>query len=297
MPASEIIAVFEQNSTFFYLSVGLLSLLIGSFLNVVIHRLPIMLKREWESAAHDFLLENGQTPTTTPDTTRFDLSYPASHCTGCQQRIRWYDNIPVLSYVLLRGRCRHCHAGISAQYPLIEALTAALSLIIAWRFGVSLQTLAGLGLTWVLIALALIDLHTKLLPDNLTLPLLWAGLILSLFPILIDTHTAIIGAVAGYLSLWSVYWLFKLITGKEGMGYGDFKLLAALGAWLGWQALPEIIILSAGVGIIGGLLGQWLQQRGREIPIAFGPYLAIAGWLSFVWGDALRNAYLNYSGL
>jgi len=295
MPLSELITVFEHNPTFFYLSVGLLSLLVGSFLNVVIHRLPIMLKQQWRTIAHDYL--NDHDEPTTHNTPRFDLSYPHSHCPSCEQRIRWYDNLPVLSYLRLRGRCRHCHSPISAQYPIIEAITALLSLIVAWHFGVSLQTLVALGFTWVLIALAMIDWQTELLPDNLTLPLLWAGLALSLFTVFIDPTTAIAGAMAGYLSLWSVYWAFKLITGKEGMGYGDFKLLAALGAWLGWQALPEIILISACLGIVGGLLSQWLKQQGRDVPFAFGPYLAIAGWLSLLWGDTLRTAYLSYSGL
>ncbi|MCK8516306.1 A24 family peptidase [Methylonatrum kenyense] len=271
---------------------GLLGLVIGSFLNVVILRLPRMMERDWRAGAREILeLEPVDQPA-------ISLSRPGSHCPRCQQAIRARDNVPVLSWLLLRGRCRHCQAGIPVRYPLVEALSAILSVLVAWQFGWTVELLPALVLTWSLIALSGIDLDHQLLPDSITLPLIWLGLLLSLVPVFApDPQAAIIGAVAGYLSLWSVFHAFRLLTGKEGMGYGDFKLLAALGAWLGWAALPMIILLSALVGAVAGILMILLLGRDRQLPIPFGPYLAGAGWLALLWGDSLTDAYFRLAGL
>ncbi|HEB77175.1 MAG TPA: prepilin peptidase, partial [Methylothermaceae bacterium] len=222
---------------------------------------------------------------------------PPSRCPHCGHHIRAWENIPILSWLWLRGRCSQCRAAISPRYPLIEGLTAVLSLAVAWRFGVSPQALWALVLTWSLIALSFIDYDHQLLPDILTLPLLWLGLLLSLFGIFTDPRSAIMGAAAGYLLLWGIYQLFRLITGKEGMGYGDFKLLALFGAWLGWQMLPLIILLSSLVGAVFGLALILLRGRDRELPIPFGPYLAIAGWIALLWGEQLNRWYLQLSGI
>jgi leader peptidase (prepilin peptidase)/N-methyltransferase len=269
-----------------------LGLVVGSFLNVVAYRLPIMLERAWraETAA-----VNGEEPA--PEE-RFDLAWPRSRCVHCGTMITALQNIPVLSWCLLRGRCAACSGSISRRYPVVEALTGLLSLIVAWHFGATWATPAALVLTWFLIALSLIDLDHKLLPDNLTLPLLWVGLLVSLFqpdgtPIFTDLHASVIGAAAGYLSLWSVYHLFRLLTGKEGMGYGDFKLLAALGAWLGWQLLPLVIVLSAAVGSVVGIALIATGQKSRQSQIPFGPYLAGAGWLALLYGDAIMSWYMS----
>jgi leader peptidase (prepilin peptidase)/N-methyltransferase len=274
-----------------------LGLIVGSFLNVVAFRLPIMMQRAWAAETAE---ATGSPPT---DRERFDLSWPRSHCPHCSHPIRAIQNIPVLSYLLLKGRCGHCQAKISARYPLVEALTAIASLVVAWRFGATWATPAVLVLTWFLIALSLIDLDHKLLPDSLTLPLIWIGMLLTLVeidgaPILadLDIRASVIGAAAGYLSLWSVYQLFKLITGKEGMGYGDFKLLAALGAWLGWQLLPLVIVLSAAVGSVVGITLIVAGQRSRQAEIPFGPYLAGAGWLAMLYGRDIMAWYLNLTG-
>lgn len=270
-------------------------LIVGSFLNVVIHRLPIMMERAWraerESAATESDPESASSET-------FNLWWPPSACPHCSRRIKPYENIPVLSYLWLRGRCAGCGAAISRRYPLIEALVAVVSAVVAWRFGPSWACAAALILSWMLIALAAIDIDHYLLPDSLTLTLLWAGLLLSLVsvegaPLLVDARSSILGAAGGYLSLWSVYHLFKLATGKEGMGYGDFKLLAALGAWLGWQMLPLIILLSAAVGAIVGVLSIVVARRSRDLPIPFGPYLAGAGWIALLFGDQLMSRYLD----
>lgn len=250
------------------------------------------MEAQWTSDCREHLGQSAEAEEQT-----FNLNYPASHCPGCNHKIRPWENIPVLSWLLLRGRCSSCDTPINLRYPIIEAITGLLSLLVALHFGVSWATAGALFLTWALIALSMIDFDTQLLPDNITLPFLWLGLLLSLAVIFTDPRSAIIGAAVGYLSLWSVYQLFKRLTGKEGMGYGDFKLLAMLGAWLGWQYLPQIILLSALVGAIVGISLIVLRGRDRNIPIPFGPYLAAAGWISLMWGEQINQAYLRWSGL
>ncbi|MBK1701101.1 prepilin peptidase [Thiococcus pfennigii] len=272
---------------------GLFGLIVGSFLNVLILRLPRMMQEEWRRDCAELA---GEAPTAPPGE-RLTLSRPASHCPHCGHRIRFYENIPVLSFLALRGRCSACREPIGWRYPVIEALTALLSVAVVWQLGPTLAGAAALTLTWGLIALAVIDLDTQLLPDGITLPLLWLGLLLSLAEPFTDSHSAILGAALGYLSLWGLFHLFRLATGKEGMGYGDFKLFALFGAWLGWTHLPQIILLSALAGAVIGLLLILTRGHDRQIPIPFGPYLAIAGWISLLWGDALNRAYLNWSGL
>ncbi len=270
----------------------LLGLLVGSFLNVVIFRLPVMMEKDWRKQCHEFLEQEAA-----EETEPFNLSFPSSHCPNCQSPIKPWQNIPVLSYLFLKGKCADCSTTISLRYPLIEAFTGICSAIVAWHFGYGVELLFALLLTWCLIALSFIDIDHQLLPDSITLPLLWLGLFLSLFPLYADSHSSIIGAIAGYLTLWSVYQLFKLITGKEGMGYGDFKLLALFGAWLGWQYLPLIILLSSLVGTVIGIAMIILVKHDRNAPIPFGPYLAAAGWLAFIWGADINRLYLNAVGL
>ena len=282
-----IIDLFLQNTGIFYLFIVLLGLSVGSFLNVVIYRLPLILENDWKSQCRE-LLELKEQPEKV-----ITLSKPASTCPKCQHKIRIWENIPVISYLFLKGKCSQCHTAISIQYPLIELLTAILSLVVAMTFGVSWQTLFALILTWSLIAMSVIDLHKMILPDDITLPVLWIGLLISVFNIFIDPATSIIGAAAGYLILWSVFQLFKLVTGKEGMGYGDFKLLALFGAWFGWKLLPLIIILSSATGAIIGILMIILSKKERSTPIPFGPYLAIAGWISMIWGQQIITWYLG----
>jgi len=268
----------------------ILGLLLGSFLNVVIYRLPIMMKREWQEQCNE--LHGNTTVIKEP----FTLSTPRSHCPHCGHAISALENIPVISYLALGGKCKQCKASISARYPLIEALSGLLSAIIAWKFGFDWACLGALLLTWSLIALTFIDIDHQLLPDSITLPLLWLGISFNLFTVYTDLHSSIIGAMAGYLSLWLVYQGFKLATGKEGMGYGDFKLLAALGAWLGWFLLPSIILLSSLVGAIVGISLVIFRRHQHDIPIPFGPYLAAAGWLALVWGNEITHAYLSWIG-
>lgn len=292
----------------------ILSLLVGSFLNVVIHRIPIMLDREWKAQAAEILAEqrtaDGGQPQSSPahapipaPGAPYNLFIPRSACPKCGTMITAAQNIPVISYLLLKGKCAKCGAKISARYPIVELSTAILSALVAWKFGFTWYTGAALLLTWFLVALSVIDFDTQLLPDNMTLPLMWIGLLLSLVGTIpqiglpVDTRSSIIGAVAGYLSLWSVYHLFKLITGKEGMGYGDFKLFAAFGAWLGWQMLPLIILISAFTGAVVGIVLIVVRGRDRNIPIPFGPYLAAAGWIALMWGDELVGSYLRVSGI
>lgn len=267
-------------------------LVMGSFLNVVIHRLPEMLRRRWTEECRA-LLEQGGTATGEPAGERYDLLHPPSSCPHCGHRIRPWENIPLLSFVLQRGRCRACAAKISPRYPVVEALTAAASATVVWQLGATPQALLALPLTWSLIALAFIDLETQLLPDSITLPLLWAGLLINLQGLYVPLREAVIGAAAGYLVLWSVYHLFRLATGKEGMGFGDFKLLAALGAWLGWTALPLIVILSAAVGAAVGILLMVLGRLQRTNPIPYGPFLAAAGWIALLWGPEIGRAWLG----
>jgi len=277
-------------------------LLIGSFLNVVIYRVPIILERQWREQCQE-LAASDSTGTEAPAKqadARFNLVVPRSACPSCKAPISAVQNIPVLSWLFLKGRCASCGARISARYPAIEALTGLLSAAVAWKFGFGWPALWGLVLTWFLIALTFIDVDTQLLPDNLTLPLLWIGLLLSLWapseggaPIPMDPRDSIIGAIAGYLSLWSVYHLFRLLTGKEGMGYGDFKLFAALGAWLGWKMLLPIILIAAAVGAVVGIVILLARGQSRATPIAFGPFLAAAGWLMLMFGQELVSGYLG----
>jgi leader peptidase (prepilin peptidase)/N-methyltransferase len=276
---------------------ALLGLLVGSFLNVVILRLPRRLEHEWRTQARELLEADIAIDASLADAAPPDLVFTGSHCPQCKHPLSAFDNIPVLSWLLLRGRCRYCKTPISWQYPLVELLTALASAAIAWKFGYGLPLVAGLVFTWILIAASGIDARTQLLPDQLTLPLLWLGLLLSLLPMFVVPSTAIIGAAVGYLSLWSVYWLFKLITGKEGMGYGDFKLLGALGAWMGAMSLLPIILLSALVGAIVGGTALALRGQDRSTPIPFGPFIAAAGWLWFVAGDRLGVFYAQIFGL
>ena len=290
--------------------VGLFGLIVGSFLNVVIYRLPVMLQRDWEQQCREMLAESdgpvspeavGQTATEVAET--FNLVTPRSRCSACGTPIKGYQNIPLVSYLFLKGRCATCGEHISMRYPLIEMLTGILSALVATHFGYSIECAAALILLWSLIALSVIDLDHQLLPDIITLPLMWLGLGLSLFshgdgnPIFVGPQDAIIGAIAGYLSLWSIYQGFKLVTGKEGMGYGDFKLLAALGAWLGWQMLFLIVILSAIVGLVAALGMIVFRGHDRQVPIPFGPYLAVAGFIALIWGPRLIDGYMSVSGL
>jgi leader peptidase (prepilin peptidase) / N-methyltransferase len=275
--------------------IGVIGLLVGSFLNVVIYRLPIMMHRDWRKECMDYLQLNLDS---IDDVDKpFNLTLPLSRCPECKTAIKPYQNIPVISYIFLKGRCAQCHHPISWRYPAIELLTAAASIAIAWHFGNSLQTVFALLLTWSLIALSFIDIDKQLLPDSITLPALWLGLLLSVFTVFADAHTSIIGAAAGYLTLWTIYHLFKLATGKEGMGYGDFKLLAVLGAWLGWQYLPIIVLLSSLVGAIIGSAMIVFGNRERNNPIPFGPYLAAAGWIALLWGKPINQLYLGLIGL
>jgi leader peptidase (prepilin peptidase)/N-methyltransferase len=277
---------------FWLAAAGALGLIIGSFLNVVILRLPARMEYFWKRDARE-MLELGAEETPAPP----DLVRKGSHCPHCKHPLAPWDNIPLLSWLWLRGRCRYCKAPISIQYPLVELLTGVASAIVVWRFGVGWQAAAGLVFTWMLIAAAGIDFRTQLLPDSTTLPLVWLGLLVSLVPLFVGTHDAVIGAASAYLALWSVYWMFKLATGKEGMGHGDFKLFAAAGAWMGYTALLPVIIIAALSGAIVG--GVMLAVRGqdRSVPFAFGPFLAIAMWLWLIAGDPILAAYLHLTGL
>ena len=275
----------------FVLCALLIGLLIGSFLNVVVYRLPLMMQRDWREQAREVL----ELPAEARGAT-FNLVLPNSKCPQCGHEIKPWENIPVLSYLFLRGKCSSCKTPISKRYPLVELTCGLLSAYIAWHFGFTWQTGGMLLLTWGLLAMSLIDADHQLLPDALVLPLLWLGLILNHFGLFTSLEDALWGAVAGYLSLWSVYWLFKLITGKEGMGYGDFKLLAMLGAWGGWQVLPLTILLSSLVGAVLGLIMLRLRNAETSTPIPFGPYLAIAGWIALLWGEQITSGYLQIAG-
>ncbi|THF63621.1 prepilin peptidase [Pseudothauera nasutitermitis] len=267
---------------------ALLGLFVGSFLNVVIHRLPRMMEREWQAQAAELRGEDAPAASE-----RFNLATPRSRCPHCGHLIGALENIPVASYLLQRGRCRHCQAPIGRRYPVVELLSSVLSGYAAWHFGFGLAAAGALLFLWAMIALAFIDLDTQLLPDDITLPLLWLGLAFNLSGTFTSLPSAVIGAMAGYLALWSVYWLFKLLTGKEGMGYGDFKLLAAIGAWLGWQQLPLTILFSSLVGAVIGIALIVFARHGRGTPIPFGPYLAAAGVLALFWGESITRFYLG----
>ncbi|MBU1284685.1 MAG: A24 family peptidase [Gammaproteobacteria bacterium] len=286
-----IIEIMADNLSAFLCACMLLGLLIGSFLNVVVYRLPKMMQRDWREQARDILElpAEGQ-----PDT--FNLVLPNSSCPHCAHEIKPWENIPVISYLFLRGKCSSCKAPISMRYPLVELSCGLLSAFIAWHFGFTWQAGGMLVLTWGLLAMSLIDVDHQLLPDSLVLPLLWLGLIANSFGLFTNLESALWGAIAGYLSLWSVYWLFKLVTGKEGMGYGDFKLLAMLGAWGGWQVLPLTILLSSLVGAVLGLIMLRLRNAKTSTPIPFGPYLAIAGWIALLWGEQITSSYLQIAG-
>ena len=284
--------LFDQLDWLLPLCLLSLGLVVGSFLNVVIYRLPLMMETRWRKDCCE-LLEVPQEK----EAPRLTLATPNSHCPHCGSAIKPWQNIPVLSYLLLRGKCAVCGVGISLRYPTIELITGLLTLSLAWYFALSPALLGAVIFTWALVTLTMIDVDHKLLPDDITLPLLWLGLLVNIGGTYVSLADAVIGAMAGYLILWSVYWLFKLTTGKEGMGYGDFKLLAALGAWLGWQALPLIILLSSLVGALCGIALILLKGRGREVPIPFGPYLAVAGWIAMIWGEEITSRYLAASGL
>ena len=269
---------------------GVFGLMIGSFLNVVIYRLPKMMQAEWRLQCHEFL-EIEYQETEKP----INLLLPVSHCPHCGVSIPFYRNIPVLSYVLQKGRCANCGEKISIRYPLVEILTASLTMAVAYRFGVSWVALTGMLLSWVLITLALIDYDTQLLPDSLTLPMIWLGLGFSLIPLFVNSTDSIIGAISGYMLLWTVYHVFKIVTGKEGMGFGDFKLLSMLGAWLGWKMVPVIILFSSFAGAFIGILLMVFKGHNKEKPIPFGPYLAIAGWFSLIYGHSILDGYFSFS--
>ena len=285
-----IIDLLQNSSPFFISTTCILGLLVGSFLNVVIYRLPLMMQREWQQQCDELTGNPAQ------ELEPFTLSTPRSRCPHCNHAISALENIPVISYLVLAGKCRQCKSSISLRYPLIELLCGILSGIVAYYFGFSWACLGALLLTWSLIALTFIDVDHQLLPDSITLPLLWFGIFFNLFGTYVDLQTSVIGAIAGYLSLWLVFHSFRLATGKEGMGYGDFKLLAALGAWIGWSFLPTIILLSSLVGAIVGISLIALRKQHRDVPIPFGPYLAAAGWITLIWGDVINQTYLNWSG-
>ncbi|MHC8312789.1 prepilin peptidase [Pseudomonas sp. GT1P32] len=289
MPLNEILTVYPLAFVVVALVVGLL---VGSFLNVVIWRLPKMLAREWQLQAREVLGLPGETPPAT-----YNLMLPHSQCPHCGHRIRARENIPLLSYVFLRGRCSSCATPISKRYPLTELACGLLSAFIAWHFGFGWQAGMVLVLSWGLLAMSLIDAEHQLLPDVLVLPLMWLGLIVNSFKLFVPLHEALWGAIAGYMALWSVFWLFKLITGKEGIGHGDFKLLAMLGAWGGWQILPLTILLSSLVGAIIGMILLSLRNAKTSTPIPFGPYLAIAGWIALLWGGQITDFYWQFVGL
>jgi leader peptidase (prepilin peptidase)/N-methyltransferase len=300
---NDVALLYSSSPAFFAGSIFLIGLIVGSFLNVVIYRLPIILEREWRSQAAD-VLSAGTAVTAEPAQAPFSLSTPRSACPKCKAPITAWQNIPVVSWLMLRGRCAACKTKISARYPLVELATGVLSAWVAWHFGFGVPAACALLITWSLIALTGIDIDHQLLPDNITLPLMWAGLVaaVAIGPTVgsalpVSPKDAVMGATAGYLSLWLVFHAFKLVTGKEGMGYGDFKLFAALGAWLGWKLLPLVIILSAATGAVLGVLMIALRGRDRSAPMPFGPYLAAAGWLAMMYGDSLVNGYLRLSGL
>jgi leader peptidase (prepilin peptidase)/N-methyltransferase len=318
-----ILDALTQNATFFYGVVAIVSLLVGSFLNVVIYRLPIMMERAWREGIEELdqdsvsdaidstiivstsfeSLNNAPEPAVTntesidalsnePEV--FNLAVPRSRCPSCSHEITALQNIPVISYIVLGGKCGNCKSPISRRYPIVELVTMILSLIVAWQFGPTPQAALGIVATWFLVSMTLIDFDHQLLPDTLTLPLMWIGLLAALLPVFADLREAVIGAAAGYLVLWSIYQLFKLVTGKEGMGFGDFKLLAAIGAILGWQALPVVILLSSLVGAFVGIGVIAVTGRDKNIPIPFGPFLAAAGWIAMLWGETLSSWYYGF---
>lgn len=288
---SELLDLFQLYPAFYLGTIFCLGLLVGSFLNVVIFRLPMMMESDWKEQCCELL--DIEATEQNKDVKKFNLVTPRSQCPACDHQIKAIENIPVLSYLFLKGKCSNCKTRISIRYPLIELVSALTVTIVAFYFGVSLQTLFALSLTWALIALTMIDFDHQLLPDDITLPFLWLGITINLFNVFTDIESSILGAIFGYGILWIVYISFKIVTGKEGMGHGDFKLLALLGAWFGWQSLPLIIILSSMVGAIVGISLMIFKSHNRSSAIPFGPYLAIAGWVSMLWGSYIMSAYLN----
>ena len=293
--------LFQQNPAIYYGVVAFVSLMVGSFLNVVIHRLPIMMERAWREGLEEFAettvdVESGNADSATDAVkpAAFNLAVPRSRCPSCGKEISAWQNIPIISYLVLGGKCANCKSPISKRYPIVEFVTMALSLIVAWQLGPTPQAALGIIVTWFFVSMTMIDVDHQLLPDSLTLPLMWIGLLVALYPVFTDLQSAVIGAAAGYMVLWLVYQLFKLFTGKEGMGYGDFKLLAAIGALLGWQALPVVILLSSLVGAVVGVTLIAITGRDKNIPMPFGPYLAAAGWIAMLWGDSLSNWYYGF---
>ncbi|PCK29640.1 prepilin peptidase [Pseudoalteromonas piscicida] len=287
----DIFHLMQTQLWYWLLTVGLVSLCIGSFLNVVILRLPKMMQLNWRSECRVLLAD--ELPQQQTQVPTFNLVKPNSHCPSCKTPIKAWQNIPLISWLLLKGKCNHCGTAISVRYPLVELSTALLSIWVAWHFGASLEAVLYIVITWVLVALTVIDIDEMLLPDQLTLPTLWLVLVASCFGVGVEPKTAIVGAAVGYLSLWSVYWLFKLLTGKEGMGYGDFKLLAVFGALMGWEAILTIVLLSSLVGAVIGSIQLSIQGRDKATPIPFGPYLAIAGWITLMYGEQLQRWYVN----
>ena len=298
---SDLLGLLQQELALFIALASLLGLLAGSFINVVAYRLPKMLQADWQQQAKVILAEAQPAVAARPEpdstSPRFNLLVPRSACPRCQHVIKPWENIPLLSWLALKGKCSGCQQAISKRYPLVELASGILSAVVAWKFGFGLPAMAMLLLTWGLLAMSLIDADHQLLPDILVLPLLWLGLLLNTQGMFVSLSDAVLGAAIGYLSLWSIYWLFKLIMGKEGMGYGDFKLLAMLGAWGGWQVLPLTILLSSLVGAVLGIIILRLQKEGMEKPIPYGPYLAVAGWIALLWGNQITQAYLEFAGL
>ena len=293
---TDFISLLSTNQSFFFAVTFIFSLMVGSFLNVVIFRFPKMLEQGWKRECREFLADELKEPERNIDNEQnsITLSKPSSTCPSCQHKIRFYENIPVISWLFLRGKCSKCQNKISIRYPLVELSTAVLSVVIAANFGVTITTLGLLVLTWGLVCLTLIDLDHMLLPDQFTLPLIWLGLVININGAIVPLSDAVIGAIVGYMSLFSIFWLFKLITGKEGMGHGDFKLVAVFGAWIGWQLLPLLILMASAVGAIIGISMMVFKNHQREQAIPFGPYLAIAGWITLLWGEGIWAWYLSY---
>ncbi len=281
------IALLQETPNFLVIFIGIIGLMVGSFLNVVIYRLPKMMERSWQQQCSELRDEEIKT------LPKFNLATPRSVCPHCNHKITVLENLPIISYLALWGRCSQCRNPISIRYPIVELFTALMSGFVAWHFGFTFITFAALVFVWALIALAVIDIDTQLLPDDITLPLVWIGLLVNMYGGFTDINSAVIGAVAGYLSLWSVYWGFKLITGKEGMGYGDFKLLAAIGAWLGWSILPLVILCSSLVGTVAGIGLMIAAKLKKSIPIPFGPYLVGGAFIALFWGQQINHAYFS----
>ncbi|MEW6997697.1 A24 family peptidase [Colwelliaceae bacterium BS250] len=297
---SDVISLFEQSPAIFYTTITILGLIIGSFLNVVIYRLPKMMENEWFCECRELLVDELKPADKKLFKTKqvkepkiLTLSKPASTCPKCGHKIKIIENIPVISWLFLKGKCSSCTNPISARYPIIESVSGILSLVIAMHYDVTVQTLFMLLLTWSLITLTMIDADKMILPDQITLPLVWIGLLLNLNGVFIGLEQAVIGAVVGYMSLWSIFWMFKLVTGKEGMGYGDFKLFAVFGAWFGWEVLPLLILMASLVGAIIGISLMLFKNHEGSKPIPFGPYLAIAGWITALWGQGIWQWYLG----